>query len=262
MKKIFFMFLILFSISFAENYKLIETETVKDLKYSTTAIVYFNEKISRPSKEVFDKIGTEIIKKNPNYESYFINYYYPGMDRQSASLATTIKQDGVQKTEVLLWTLSYDPFYSKYVDYDEEGNLYWAGLNSTKMKEQAKEDLKKQFYVEFSARVKIDKVLGVKVLVTTNLPEGTILNVSLYPGNFSEDIYIDSEGKAETFYMNTPDGKYYLNIVSLAETLQEYEEVRKVFGENGKNLRGKYIKKDMFGSFLDYKKFVKVKRGF
>lgn len=262
MKKIFFMFLVIFSVSFAWNYKLIETETVKDLKYSTTAIVNFNEKISRPSKEVFDKIGTEIIKKNPNYESYFINYYYPGMDMQSASLASTIKQDGEQKTEVLLWTLSYDPFYSKYVDYDDEGNLYWAGLNSTKMKEKAKEDLKNQFLVNFSARVKIDRDLGVKVFVTTNLPEGTILNVSLYPGNFSEDISINSEGKAETFYLNTPDGKYYLNIVSIAENLQENEEVRRVFGEDGKNLKGKHIKKDMFGSFLDYKKIIKVKRGF
>lgn len=257
MKKIFFMFLILFSVSFTKDYKLIETETVKDLKYSTKVIVNFDEKLSQPTEEVFDKIGSEIIKNNPNYESYFINYYYPRMNIQSVNLASTIKQDGEQKTEVLLWVLSYDEFYSKYVAYDKEGNLYWCGLNCSEIKEEEFiEDT--PFDVIFSAKTKTDKDLGTKVIINTNLPEGTLLNVSLYPGNHSEDIYVDSNGIAETTYFNTYNGTYDLSIVSIAESLQENENVRKIFGKDGKNLRGEYIQSDLFGTFLEYDRTIEL----
>jgi|GEM_PF-5960375 hypothetical protein len=261
MKKIFFMFLILFSISFAGNYKLIETETVKGLKYSTKVIVDFDEKISHPTEEEFDKIGSEIIQKNPNYESYFINYYYPGMDMESANLASTIKQDGEQKTEVLLWTLSYDEFYSKYVAYDKEGNLYWCGLKCSEMKEEEVIG-DTPFDVTFSVKIETDNDLGTKVIINTNLPEGTLLNVSLYPGNHSEDIYVDSNGIAETTYFNIYNGTYDLSIVSIAESLQENENVRKIFGKDGKNLRGEYIQTDLFGTFLEYDRTIKLKRNF
>lgn len=259
MKKIFFIFLILFSISLAENYKLTETETLKNLKYSTKVIVYFDEKTSQPTEEMFDKIGSEIIKNNPNYESYFINYYYPRMDMESANLASTIKQDGEQKTKVLLWTLSYNEFYSKYVTYDKEGNLYWCGLKCSEMKEEdVIEDT--PFDVTFSVKTETDNDLGTKVIINTNLPEWTMLNVSFYPGNFSENVYIDSNGKAETSYFNIYNGSYDLSIVSIVEALQENENVRKILGENGKNLRGEYIQTDEFGTFLEYDKTIKIKR--
>lgn len=264
MKKIFFIFLIIFSFSFAKNYKLIETNTLKNLKYSTKVIVEFDEN-QVPSEEKFDKIGSEIIENNPGYKTYFINYYYPKMNINSTNVANTIKRDGEQKTEILLWALEYDPYYSKYVAYNDEGNLYWCGVQTLeKVEENLEEDENEwtPFRVEFTPQIKLDKDLGVKVIIKTNLPEWTMINISIEPNIYSDTFYVNSDGSVETFFINVEDGSYLLSVVSIAEPVQEDENVRKIMGEDGKNMLGKYIKKDIMGSFLEYEKIFKVKRNY
>lgn len=199
------------------------------------------------SRKIYSVIGSS------DYQKYFFTFYLPEMSESGKAYAYLAGNENGVFDDIEMYFDNVNSYkqYQKYIAKDKNGKLMLKKeLNGNK-----------NFNVEFSADIEIEKYQGVKVNIKSNLPKGTILSVGFYPSHLSENVVIDEKGEGSSLYFDIGNGKYELSILSIAEFVQEDELVRKIFGRHGKNLKGKYIVNDeISGKGLLYEKEVEIKR--
>lgn len=268
MKKILIFFILIKSLTMALDFEILNEERLKNIKYSVDILLEVEEDL--PSKEEIENIANRIIVRNHIKEKFyniaFITFYLPHM-KMNAGAYAVVKYSDVDDTyevDMLLSNLYYNyEEYRDYLAYNKAGELVLKSeLQEEDFYEEEEEiiDESKILNVDFSVEVKKEEGLGVKVLVKSNLPAGTELLVEFSSWKFFyEEILVDENGEAETFYLDVKPGKQTLSIITPYWNVQESSFVREVFGKDGKYLRGKYIIEDELGiKTLVYEKEVEI----
>ena len=266
MKKILTFFILMKSLTMALDFEILNEKRLKDIKYSVDILVEVEEDL--PSREEIGDIANRIIAKNHIKENFyniaFITFYLPNMKINTGAYAV-VKYSDVDDTyevDMLLSNLYYNyEEYRDYLAYNKAGELVLKSELQEDFSENEEEiiDESKILNVDFSVETKKEEGLGVKVLVKSNLPAGTVLLVDFYPSKINEEITVNENGEAETIYMRGVSGKQNLNVIAPYEFVQESSSVREIFGKNGKYLEGKYIVKDKFwGKTLVYEKEIEI----
>ena len=232
-----------------KDLKILRKEIIPSMKFSIDLeIPIVNGNF--PTALELSNISKEIKKENKNYENYFINYYLPKLKKEGTIYATT--NDSLEVSIAYMDLLLSE--YSKYVKEGTDRNFFLEGNPNLNTKRSTKEipSFEKGVVIITNEYLENGKL---KVELETNLPVGMNIEISLnnkslgYNGSISAVI---KEGKTEIGSFSN-DGKrlkkglYYLEIIGVATNFQENAQVKKILGEKGINLKGKYISKEKEG---------------
>ena len=135
MKKFVFIFILLiYSLSFSLETEILDEDFILGERYSVTLRVY-PEGNKFPTKSELQEIAYEIKEDFIDSKSYFVHFLLPKMELNSGAFAVANNNNGDNPTmevEILYYILEYNKFYSKYVDYDENGEYYLRDLDNPK----------------------------------------------------------------------------------------------------------------------------------